>query len=305
MRSLQYVAIVIAICIVTTHFLTDLLLPVFIQQKRLLQFAALALLGCMVMAFVFTCVDAYYLPENRPFMYKWCNMMVSSTLIMGNICGLRFYREHANIEKKHRQLQIAHLEAELKLLRDQVNPHFLFNVINSIHVLMHKDVRQASSVLMKFSDMLRHHLYDSTKEYILLKEEIAYLQNYVNVEKVRWGNDVRVECNWIEAPEFFCIAPFILSPFVENAFKHVSRDHPDGNYVKIGISMQEAVLHFTVENTCDSLNSIASNNNAGGIGLENVKKRLSLLYNEKHQLETGRKENVFLVKLSLHVQAYE
>lgn len=303
--TLKYVAILIATCVVITHFMTDMLLPAYIQRKRLLQFAALALVACMLMAFVFTWLDTIYLPEDRPFMYKWCNMLVSSTLIMGNICGLRFYREHAIIEKKHRQLQTAHLEAELKLLRDQVNPHFLFNVINSIHVLMHKDVQQASSVLMKFSDMLRHHLYDSTKEYILLKEEIAYLQNYVNVERVRWGNDVRVECNWIEVPEYFRIAPFILSPFVENAFKHVSRDHPNGNYVKIGMSLQSSKLTFTVENTCDTLNSITSNNNAGGIGLENVKKRLSLLYNEQHQLETGRTGNLFLVKLSLHVQEYE
>jgi hypothetical protein len=305
-QTFKYVVIVVATCIVITHFMTDKLLPVFIQQKRLLQFAAWAFVACMVMAFIFTWIDIIFLPEEeRPFFYKWCGMMVSSILIMGNICGLRFYREHASIEKKHRQLQTAHLEAELKLLRDQVNPHFLFNVINSIHVLMHKDVQQASSVLMKFSDMLRHHLYHSTKEYILLKEEIAYLQNYVNVEKVRWGNDVRVECNWIEAPEYFRIAPFILSPFVENAFKHVSRDHPNGNYIKIGITLQETKLHFTVENTCDVPGGITGNNNAGGIGLENVKKRLALLYNDQHQLETARTENVFLVNLSLHVQEYE
>lgn len=304
-QTIKYVAIVVATCVVITHFMTDILLPVFIQRKRLLQFGALALLACMLMAFAFTWIDGSFLPEDRPFMIRWCGMMVSSILIMGNICGLRFYREHAIIEKKHRQLQTAHLEAELKLLRDQVNPHFLFNVINSIHVLMHKDVQQASSVLMKFSDMLRHHLYDSTKEYILLKEEIAYLENYVNVERVRWGNDVQVECSWIETPEYFRIAPFILSPFVENAFKHVSRDHPNGNYVKIAMSLQETKLHFTVENTCDPLSGITGNKNAGGIGLENVKKRLSLLYNEQHQLEIGRTDNVFQVKLSLHVQEYE
>lgn len=304
-QTLQYVGIVIACCVVITHFMTDMLLPAYIQQKRLLKFAALALVACMLMAFVFTWVDTIFLPEDRPFMYKWCNMLVSSALIMGNICGLRFYREHAIIEKKHRQLQTAHLEAELKLLRDQVNPHFLFNVINSIHVLMHKDVQQASSVLMKFSDMLRHHLYDSTKEYILLKEEIAYLQNYVNVEKVRWGNDVRVDCNWIEVPEYFRIAPFILSPFVENAFKHVSRDHPTGNYVKIGMTLQDTKLNITVENTCDAPGGFTGYNKAGGIGLENVKKRLSLLYNQQHQLKIERKENIFQVKLSLHIQEYE
>jgi LytS/YehU family sensor histidine kinase len=106
-------------------------------------------------------------------------------------------------------------------------------------------------------------------------------------------------------PEYFRIAPFILSPFVENAFKHVSRDHPSGNYVKIGMSLQDTKLNFTVENTCDALAGITSNNNAGGIGLENVKKRLSLLYNEQYQLEIERKGNIFQVRLSLQVQEYE
>lgn len=307
MNAFRYIVAVITFMIICTHFLSDYLLPRYMRKRKLWVFIVIAFGVSAVMAVVFSYIDLYFAPQDTTFFQKWSNMMLSSILITANVCGLRFYREHAEMEKKHRELQTAHLEAELKLLRDQVNPHFLFNVINSINVLMRKDVNQASSVLLKFSDMLRHHLYDSSKEYISLKEEINYLQNYVNVEMIRWGNDVQVECNWIEPPDYILIAPFILSPFVENAFKHVSQEYPGGNYVKIRMTLSHTELWFTVENTCDPQTAFTgTTKQVGGIGLENVQKRLHLLYDGKYRLETGRNENVFLVNLyiSLQVQEY-
>jgi LytS/YehU family sensor histidine kinase len=301
---LKYVVSVMGCSIVVTHILSDVLLPWCIKRKRLFLFFGLFLLGCMILAIPFALIDIDFaggMLPGKSFFIKWTSMLISALLITGNICGLRFYREHAVMAEKHQQLQTAHLEAELKLLRDQVNPHFLFNVLNSIHVLMQKDVKQASSVLLKFSDMLRHHLYDSTKEYIPLKAEIGYLQNYVNVEKIRWGNDVRVECHWIDVPEYYHIVPFILSPFVENAFKHASHEQPESNYIKIETILTGNRLLMLVENSFDKENAAPRFRDAGGIGLENVQKRLSLMYPNRHRLDITNNNHVFLVRLSIQL----
>lgn len=303
MEGVQYVAMVIGVSILATHIQSDILMPRFIKRRQMGLFVLLAFLICLVQAVLYALVDIRYMVEDtRPFYLIWISFIISAVLLSGNICGLRFYREHASIEKKHMELQTAHLEAELKLLRDQVNPHFLFNVINSIHVLMKKDVAQANTVLLKFSDMLRHHLYDSTKEYILLREEINYLQNYVNVEMIRWGNDVKVECEWMDVPEYYQIAPFVLSPFVENAFKYVSHDQQNGNFIRIAVSMEKQTVLFRIENTFDPDIYSSQPNLAGGIGLENVRKRLLLMYPGKHELAISSADNIFSVKLNIQVK---
>lgn len=302
-QALVYVVLVIGVSVIFTHFQSDLLLSRLMKRRQIVLFVLLAFLICLVQALVYAVIDIKLgAGDARPFYQVWVSFIISAVLLSGNICGLRFYRKHAAIEKKHRELQTAHLEAELKLLRDQVNPHFLFNVINSIHVLMKKDMAQANAVLLKFSDMLRHHLYDSTKEYILLREEIAYLQNYVNVEKIRWGNDVQVECEWIDVPEYYQIAPFMLSPFVENAFKYVSHDEQDGNHIRIRMNMKGPDLLFRIENTFDPGIYISKPDLTGGIGLANVKKRLLLIYPDRHELKIETGNNIFSVTLSIQVK---
>lgn len=296
-KSVLYTLVMIGISVIVIHLLSDLMLPYFMKRKQMLRFIVLALFTCMFLALLYTYSDRLFNFDDRPFVAKWLNMLLSALLLSGNICGLRFYREHIIIERDHRQLQTAHLEAELKLLRDQINPHFLFNVINSIHVLLRKDVKQASSVLLKFSDMLRHQLYDAGKEQVLLSEEVAYLKNYVNVEMVRWGEDVTVHCEWPDPTEEILLAPFLLSPFVENAFKFVSRDTSDGNFVRLRLSIRGTELVMEIENTFDAELPPTGVERAGGIGLENVKKRLSLLYPDRHQLKIWREDELFRVQL--------
>ncbi|RPE05793.1 hypothetical protein EGT74_25860 [Chitinophaga lutea] len=300
-RSVLYTSLIIGTAIPFTLLLSDVLLPVFIRRRQLARFVGIGLLACSVMGLLFALIDRYFDPEEMSLIARWFSMLTSALLITGSICGIRFYREHATIDKKHRTLQNAHLEAELQLLRDQVNPHFLFNVMNSIHVLMKKDVQQASSVLLKFSDMLRHQLYDSGKAYIPLNDEIGYLKNYVNVEMTRWGSDVTAECRWPEAPGNRLIAPFLLSPFIENAFKFVSRDRYDGNFVKIDSALHGQLLTMEVTNTFDHQQQTPGLPTSGGIGLRNVQKRLSLLYPGRHNLKISQQEHLFSIKLSIQL----
>ncbi len=307
--SLVYVAVLVPAHMAGAHILADLALPVFMQKKQMFRFALIVLLTNVALAFALSFIDLwlekllhYHLLNfdggHLEFLPRAMGLFTGLLLTSGAICGIRFYTEHSRIEKKHQQLRAEHLEAELRLLRDQINPHFMFNVLNSIHVLMHKDTQKASEVLFQFADMLRYQLYDCSQASIPLEQEIAYLQNYAQIEKVRHGKELRLETDWGTLPYGHTIAPFILAPFVENAFKHVSRVAESGSYITIKVAMNtKGELQLEVWNSYDEVP--VHEPKPGGLGLENVKRRLQLLYPGGHQLQLDHAYNVYHVSLKL------
>jgi two-component system, LytTR family, sensor kinase len=189
------------------------------------------------------------------------------------------------------------LEAELQYLKGQVNPHFLFNAINSVYFLIKKDPDSAAETLIRLSDLLRFQLYECSTDSIAIEKEIEYLNNFIALEKTRKGKKVQVNFEQHGSLSGFQIAPFILIPFVENAFKHISNFSNGDNRVCIRIRHEGNLFKAHVENTRDSL----IKNGVGGIGLKNVKRRLELLYPEKHKLNIQDNEGKYSVHLSLTV----
>ncbi|MEM1336430.1 MAG: histidine kinase [Bacteroidota bacterium] len=200
-------------------------------------------------------------------------------------------------QKKQQALEKEKLETELKFLKSQFNPHFLFNTINSIFVLINKDQEKASNSLAKFSEMLRYQLYECNATFIGLDRELNYLRNFIELQKLRQDRnsfELRVEINEATNRNLE-IAPFVLMPFIENAFKHVSHHKSSKNWIDIKLNITEKELVFQVANSRNVL-EVAQENDTSGIGLNNVKRRLELLYrngytlditkdNEKHQIE--------------------
>lgn len=139
----------------------------------------------------------------------------ASFLINGTACGIKFYQEHGKIERDHILLQQAHLENQLKLLQDQINPHVMFNILNHIHILMKSNTELASFLLLKFSDILRYQLYHCNQNLVVLDKEIQYLQDLVEVEKLRWGNELDVKAEWLIENKKALIVPLLLVPFIE------------------------------------------------------------------------------------------
>jgi two-component system LytT family sensor kinase len=211
------------------------------------------------------------------------------------------------IQSRHRQqlLETEKLETELKFLKYQFNPHFLFNTINSIFFLIHKNPGKASDSLAKFSELLRHQLYECNDTQIPLSKEVAYLQNFIELEKLRQNKniDVTVEMNQ-KNTEHLGIAPFILMNFVENAFKHVSKHADEPNWIKIKFSVNQQQLHFTVVNSASPGISTEDVINYGGIGLTNVQRRLHLLYPGLHTLEIQNNITTFEIKLALQLTEF-
>jgi len=202
--------------------------------------------------------------------------------------------------KKNQQIQKAlkeeKLKAELKFLRAQINPHFLFNGINSVYFLIDEKPGIAKSTLLKFSELLRYQLYECQDEWISLAKEIAHIQAYIDMEQIRRGKDVSVQLSVPETVEEYTISPLLFTPFLENAFKYLSnKDDGTKNKINISIQIKEGQLFFEITNTTDKSNVFQQ----GGIGIENVRKRLVLLYPQKHQLDIFERENQFIVKLNI------
>lgn len=200
------------------------------------------------------------------------------------------------------RLEREKLEAEIKFLKAQINPHTLFNGINSIYHLIDKDKEKAKDVLVRFSELLRYQIYDCSDDEILLSRELLFLENYFNLEKIRKGADVEIKYDYnSDEAGNFKIAPLLLIPFVENAFKHVSNHNEKKyNFIKCQVSVDDNKLYFIIENSTDSQNEPEKMEKINkGIGLANVKERLKLLYAEKHMLQIKNQDNRYTVSLIL------
>ncbi|RMA64762.1 sensor histidine kinase [Ulvibacter antarcticus] len=192
------------------------------------------------------------------------------------------------------------LETELKLLKSQINPHFLFNALNNIYALSAIDSKRTQESISYLSNMLRYVLYDCEKPLVSLQKEVAYIEDYIKLFVLKSSKNYPIETQFNISDSTITIAPMLLIPFVENAFKHSNIEAVDNTYIKIKIDVKDDEVSFEVENTIAE-NGIAKDE-VGGIGLENVKKRLSILYPEQHDLKISEEKNVFKVSLILKIK---
>jgi two-component system, LytTR family, sensor kinase len=210
-------------------------------------------------------------------------------------------REQA-LKKEKLELAKEKLETELKFLKSQFNPHFLFNTINSIFVLIGKDPDMAAESLAKFSDILRYQLYECNEQEIPLAQELSYLGNYIELQKLRQDEgyvalDLQTS---LPLTSNLSIAPFVLIPFVENAFKHVSRERGKANWISMSLALEGDSLHAVITNSVSQITGGEFIRHSG-IGLPNVRRRLDLVYPGTHELVIDRNDAVFSVSLTLQL----
>lgn len=192
------------------------------------------------------------------------------------------------------ELESSILESELKLLKNQINPHFLFNMLNNANMLLKKDKEEASQVLFKLEDMLRYQLKDNAKDEVLLASDIHFLNDFLKLEQIRRDHFeykifTRGKLDQIKVP------PFLFITFVENAIKH-NPDNENLSYVYASFTFSDNQLEFICLN---SKPKMPSSNKRGGLGLKNIKRRLAILFPTKHSLEIKNEEDKYTVKLIL------
>jgi hypothetical protein len=218
--------------------------------------------------------------------YSLCCSVIASLLYLA--------QKWSEQQEQMKNSQISQLQTELKYLRSQINPHFLFNGLNTVYGYIDMSNREARDMMVQFSDLLRYNLYEADVDMIELDKEIKYLKNYVALQKARSNENVQVTLDINYEDGGIRIAPLIFMAFVENAFKYVSRGD-ETNRVVIALNETAGKISFTCENTCDEDTEPTS----GGIGLNNAVRRLELLYKDRYQLTAKKEDNLYRVDLTL------
>lgn len=193
------------------------------------------------------------------------------------------------------------LDAELEALKSQINPHFLFNSLNNLYALTLKDSRKASGSILKLSEVMRYMIYEAKDELVPLEKEVAFIESYLALQKLR--TDQRAEINFLIDGEVAGrkVAPLLFIHFIENSFKHGVKAETGPSFVTISLEVTGALLHFSIANNKGSVDDV-ENRKYGGIGIENVKKRLELIYPHKHQLQMTDERDTFSVDLKLDLE---
>lgn len=197
-----------------------------------------------------------------------------------------------------RRLERKNTETELALLKAQINPHFLFNTLNNIDVLIEKDAPKASVYLKELSDILRFMLYESPSEKIVLSQEVEYIQKYIELQKIRTSNKNYVTFEVEGDTEHILIAPMLFIPFIENAFKHSVNKKID-NAIEVKLMVDENAIIFQCSNAYDA--SALQTQQKSGLGLELIKNRLKLLYRDTYNLEIDKTDTRFTVNLTINI----
>ncbi|NJN26236.1 MAG: histidine kinase [Cyclobacteriaceae bacterium] len=203
-------------------------------------------------------------------------------------------------EKEAAVLKGENLNSELKFLRSQINPHFLFNALNNIYALAVIKSEKTPDNILKLSDMLRYIIYDCNAERVPLAKEINYILNYIDLQKLKDDRITNIEVDFNHADPDCMIAPMLFIPFIENSFKHSKIEDFNRGWIIMRIENQQHQLHFSIANSLD--NSSYTKDKVGGVGLENVKRRLELIYPGRHQLHIESTEEKFAVELKIFLE---
>lgn len=279
------------------------LIPKYAQQKKVATYIFLLLVALLGYASLKDLHDAYLHVHvsgderwKSVFHNTYYNFSIGLFYLAFNVAlylSKAWYFQREQIRK----LEIEKLSSELDYLKAQINPHFVFNSINTIYFQIDKHNTQARESLSAFSDMLRYQLYECNGKEIPVEKEIIYLKNYVALQRMRKDENYTISFAVGDDLSNFVVSPLLFIPFVENAFKHVSH-HTDKNEVRIGISRTETDVVLSVFNTKEN-KPVAKD--AAGIGLRNVKRRLELLYKDRHHLVINDRDESYEVKLSLQI----
>lgn len=272
--------------------------PRMLRQQRIKTFL-LATVGLSVFFLLFQGVLKTWLlaPDHKGIFFHTFRSLVHVFLAAALGTGYALVRHTLGEEKSKQEAHQERLKSELAFLRSQISPHFIFNVLNSIVYLIRSKSAQAENVTLQLSGLMRYMLYENGEAHVALEKEVGYLKNYVELQKVRFEEDVDIRLNIQGDIGLQSIEPMLLIPFVENAFKHGVGLVQDP-IIDISLEVEPGVMHFTVRNklTPDLTESKDQNS---GIGLQNIRRRLELLYPKQHSLSIREADGYFIIKFSL------
>jgi two-component system, LytTR family, sensor kinase len=305
--SFQAAIFNVPIIMIVTYFTIFITVERFLLQKKYLPFA-LCLISSLIFAGVFRRIVTFEIiykvlyPDRATTLFLFPKMMIDAVYVqliagLGSmIYVIRKWMEQQRINEKLMREKVA---AELALLRSQVQPHFIFNTLNNIYMLSLKNSPLTSDMIYRLSALLSYMLYDSKRSLIDVEKEIDYVKNYINLEKIRYGNRLDVQMCGVDKVRGVQVPPLLLLPLVENAFKHGVSNAVEDSWIHIDISSKKDVLTFKIENSlCDE--KAKTNGFGNGLGLDNLRKRLEILYPDSFELKILKDTDSHLAVLKLN-----
>ena len=295
--------------IATAYFVLYVLIPQYFMKKKVLAFTLLFLVTLLVAGllqhlYYHFILNPILYPERAyllsfPFIEIFKNVL-STYPVVSLAAFIKIAKHWLEKDRASQRLEKEKIEAELKFLKAQIHPHFLFNTLNNLYTLTLKKSEEASEVVLKLSHLLDYILYEGNAHAVPLKKELDLVATYIHLEKIRYGDKLRVNyCvrGGVAGKE---IPPLLILPFVENSFKHGVSEQTKGMWIDIDVEVKANKVVLKVENS-KSCNGTKENiqGNKEGIGLQNVKRRLDLLYGKNHELTISNEKDTFRVVLSI------
>ncbi len=299
------------------YFCIYYLIPKYLARGKIFSFFFLTMftvvaMSLIIMGGIYLATEALNMRYADAFKYGLDSAMTvfkkdafpSSLSSMTLGISIKLAKNWLSANRKQEQLEREKLESELKFLKSQFNPHFLFNTINSIFVLIDKNSKLAGESLSQFSQLLRYQLYECNEPQIQLTKELRFVESFLTLEKLRYDSyvDIRVRFPDVSNSQW-TIAPFILMPFIENAFKHFQPSKDKPSWVDMSFDLNESVLTFEISNSKSALGHHQPDvGDYGGLGLKNVQRRLELLYPNAHELEISDAADSYKVLLRINLE---
>jgi len=225
-------------------------------------------------------------------------LLLETNFMVGIAFAIKVVKKWIDQQQENHEMEKRNLKTELNLLKAQLHPHFLFNTMNNLYALSIEKSTKTSEGIARISDLLRSVLYECNEAEISLVKEIKLIENYIDLEKMRYGDRLHLQFNVSGPVDSMKIAPMLLFTFVENCFKHGSSSDPEKPFIEIHLTVSENKMVFIAENSKPlPVNENVSPHSSGGIGLMNVKKRLEIIYGGNYSLEITDEARMFKVEL--------
>jgi sensor histidine kinase YesM len=314
--TIFFVSMLLPLSIITTYFLNYFIIPRYLFSKKYGKFVLFVFytfvvsiwLEVFISLVVFILITNYQADQMNPSSFDGLLLMVGLYFIIIIAVAIKLVRRSFQMQKRNTeldkrgfQMELKLKEAELKLLKAQIHPHFLFNTLNNLYGLTLEKSDEAPKLVLQLSEILDYILYRCDEKLVLIGEELAILKNYIEIEKVRYSGKFTLKAIFPEQTGGLKIAPLLLLPFVENAFKHGVSHSTGVAFVNIKIKIVGTNFFFKFKNSKNPAMTANAEHNKG-VGLKNVRKRLHLIYPEKHLLKINETEETFSVNLTLQLE---
>jgi two-component system LytT family sensor kinase len=313
LKLLLQFTITLPVDILATYFTVYFLYPWILYKRRYVLFA-IAILVSALLFIILQRTLIYYItypnfyvglkPKYGFWEINWFYNFTNIYLVVGVVSVIKLMKISLEQQKNARELDHEKNEAELKFLKAQVHPHFLFNTLNNLYALALDKSDRTPEVVLKLSDLLNYMLYECNEPYMLVTKEIQLLENYLSLEQIRYGDNLALEFQVTGEITGKRLAPMLLLPFVENAFKHGVSKVRKNPSVHINLDITGNTLHFAVRNSRSMLPETDLTGYTEGIGLKNVKRRLELLYPGRHHLLMEQNEGEYCIHLKVNLSSY-